>query len=99
VLTASEALQVAYFRSFHVKSLRKSRPDLKRAKLAVGISAEDALAYVEPGEKLTVAYYNSPQSATLSGGLHDIIRIKAKLDVQGVFARKLDVDVAYHYHK
>ncbi|KAH7110810.1 polyketide synthase [Dendryphion nanum] len=96
VLTASEALQVAYFRGFHVEALRKSRPDLKGAMLAVGISAEGALAYIEPGDEVTVACYNSPQSATLSGDLDGIIRIKAKLDAQGVFARKLDVDVAYH---
>lgn len=96
VLTASEALQVAYFRGFHVEALRKSRPDLKGAMLAVGISAEDALAYIEPDDKVTVACYNSPQSATLSGDLDDVIRVKAKLDAQGVFARKLDVEVAYH---
>lgn len=96
VLTASEALQVAYFRGFHVESLRKSRPDLKGAMLAVGISAEDALAYIESDDKVSVACYNSPQSATLSGDLEDVIRVKARLDAQGVFARKLDVDVAYH---
>ena len=96
VLTANEALQVAYFRGFHVEALRKSRPDLKGAMLAVGISAEDALAYIEPDDKVTVACYNSPLSATLSGNLDDILRVKAKLDSQGIFARKLDVDVAYH---
>lgn len=96
VLTAHEALQVAYFRGFHVEALRESRPDLKGAMMAVGISAEDALTYIEPDDKVTVACYNSPQSATLSGDLDDVIRVKARLDAQGVFARKLDVDVAYH---
>jgi len=96
VLTAGEALQVAYFRGLHVEALRNSRPDLKGAMLAVGISAEDALAYIGPDDKVTVACYNSPQSATLSGDLDDVARVKAKLDAQGVFARKLDVDVAYH---
>lgn len=96
VLTASEALQVAYFRGFHVEAMRKSRPDLKGAMLAVGMSAEDALAYIGPDDKVTVACHNSPQSATLSGDVEDVLRVKAKLDAQGIFARKLDVDVAYH---
>ncbi|USP79169.1 polyketide synthase [Curvularia clavata] len=96
VLTAGEALQVAYFRGFHVEALRKSRPDLKGAMLAVGVSAEDALTYIEPEDKVTVACYNSPQSATLSGDVDDIVRVKARLDEKGIFARKLEVDVAYH---
>ncbi|KAL1607597.1 hypothetical protein SLS59_002566 [Nothophoma quercina] len=71
-------------------------PDLKGAMLAVGCSAEDALAYIGPDSKVTVACHNSPQSATLSGDVDAVDRVKAKLDAQGVFARKLTVDVAYH---
>ncbi|KAK4503143.1 hypothetical protein PRZ48_006570 [Zasmidium cellare] len=96
ILTANEALKVAYFRGFHVEALRKSRPDLKGAMLAVGISAEDALDFIESGENVAVACYNSPQSATLSGDAEDVLRVKARLDDKGIFARKLDVDVAYH---
>lgn len=96
VLTANEALKVAYFRGFHVEALRKSRPDLKGAMLAVGISAEDALEFIESGDNVVVACYNSPQSATLSGDAEDVLRVKAKLDERGIFARKLEVDGAYH---
>src|SRR2546421_410897 len=76
VLTSSEALKVAYFRGYHVESLRKSRPHLSGSMIAVGLSAEDVLKYMGDGKKTTVACINSPSSVTLSGDSVSLLEVK-----------------------
>ncbi|KAF5554665.1 polyketide synthase [Fusarium mexicanum] len=47
---------------------------------------------------IVVACLNSPESSTISGDLAAIEELKSLLDAEGIFARKLKVDTAYHSH-
>ena len=96
VLTSSEALKIAYFRGYHVESLRKTRPHLSGSMMAVGLSAEDVLKHIKDVKNATVACINSPSSVTLSGDSTALLEVKEVLDASDVFNRKLNVDVAYH---
>ncbi|KAL4961848.1 uncharacterized protein BDV14DRAFT_210828 [Aspergillus stella-maris] len=102
VLSAADAMKVAYFRGLSVNKLREMAPDLRGGMLAVGISQSDATGRVQGAAcqgKLTVACINSPQSVTVSGDLSSINQLSKTLDEEGVFNRRLMVDVAYHsYH-
>ncbi len=70
--------------------------------LAVGLSEVAALPYLDQiclrfGEnRVTVACINSPKSITLSGEELQIDALKSLLDNDGIFARRLQVNVAYH---
>lgn len=69
--------------------------------MAVGCSAERAkkllLEYKElTGNKVTVACINSPGSVTLSGDSSALDKLRAVLEQEKVFARRLQVEVAYH---
>jgi NADPH:quinone reductase-like Zn-dependent oxidoreductase/NAD(P)-dependent dehydrogenase (short-subunit alcohol dehydrogenase family)/ubiquinone/menaquinone biosynthesis C-methylase UbiE len=68
--------------------------------LAVGLgraSVQPYLSKVATG-RISVACVNSPQSTTISGDECAIDELKALLDVDSIFARKLRVDQAYHSH-
>ncbi|KAF7585621.1 hypothetical protein BBP40_010428, partial [Aspergillus hancockii] len=72
------------------------------------VSAEDAMkiAYyrglhaklAKSGGRIMVAASNGPESTTLSGDHDRILEAKELLDRRKVFARVLQVDVAYHSH-
>lgn len=70
--------------------------------LATGLSESQAIQYitdflkVNPNSTLVVACINSPFSVTLAGDETAISALKARLDEDDVFARKLRVSVAYH---
>jgi NADPH:quinone reductase-like Zn-dependent oxidoreductase len=66
--------------------------------LATGISAENAQKYLDelPPRSVVVACVNSPASTTLSGDVDRIDQLEARLQKDGLFARKLRIDTAYH---
>lgn len=47
-------------------------------------------------DKAVIACVNSPSSVTLSGEAGAIIKLEAAAEERGIFARKLNVDTAYH---
>lgn len=68
--------------------------------ILVGLSETAALQYIGtlptgPSD-LTIACINSGNNVTVSGSEDSIDCLKGLLDVDGVFAQKLLVDVAYH---
>ena len=71
--------------------------------MAVALSESDVAAYIadldgKDGE-LTIACSNSPSSITVSGDKAAVLSLQRKLESDGVFARLLKVDIAYHsYH-
>ncbi|KAK8053725.1 hypothetical protein PG996_013026 [Apiospora saccharicola] len=70
------------------------------AMMAVGTSPERAAELIRqlaPGQ-VAVACINSPSSVTLSGDSSGIDKLLAALTEEGIFARKLQVDTAYHSH-
>jgi acyl transferase domain-containing protein len=67
--------------------------------MAVGLSDSEVPPYLldlPPGEIVVLACYNSPRSITLSGDRATIARLEKDFAKNGVFARQLKVDVAYH---
>lgn len=68
--------------------------------LSVGLSENSALQHMKKlgpmSVSVTVACVNSSDNVTLSGDEASIDAFKAILDAEGIFARKLMVNVAYH---
>nr|B3FWU0.1 RecName: Full=Reducing polyketide synthase rdc5; Short=R-PKS rdc5; AltName: Full=Hypothemycin biosynthesis cluster protein rdc5 [Pochonia chlamydosporia]ACD39774.1 reducing polyketide synthase [Pochonia chlamydosporia] len=91
-LTHRDALAAAYFRG-------KASANVKRrgGMMAVGTTPEDAKKLItETKAQATVACVNSPRSITLSGDVDALEALRETFEKQGVFARRLKVDVAYH---
>ncbi|MGW4092492.1 type I polyketide synthase [Nocardia sp. NPDC004750] len=64
--------------------------------LAVGMSPERARELVGDDHRVDVAAINSASSLTLSGDVDRLDKIAEKLTEDGVFARRLRVEVPYH---
>ena len=95
------ALQIAFFRGKLAADLAQ-RQTRAGCMLVVGLGLEDVALYLKrvtskvPNTCLGVACINSPNSVTISGDRSSVEMIEAMLNDDGVFARKLKVDVAYH---
>ncbi|KAI1842497.1 hypothetical protein JX266_011251 [Neoarthrinium moseri] len=98
-LSRAAAILVAYHRGVF-SSNAKLRAHVPGRMMAVGLGETEALEYVKKTTrgKAVVGCVNSPSSTTISGDETAIDEIKAALDAEGVFARKLKVDTAYHSH-
>jgi hybrid polyketide synthase/nonribosomal peptide synthetase ACE1 len=100
VLSARDAIVVAYYRGVHTK-LAGGPNGEPGAMLAVGTSLEDAEEFVALPQfegRICVAAANSPTSVTLSGDADAVEEAKEVFDDEGRFARTLRVDKAYHSH-
>ena len=100
VLSARDAIVVAYYRGIHTK-LAGGPNGERGAMLAVGTSLEDAEEFVALPQfegRICVAAANSPTSVTLSGDVDAVDEAKEVFDDEGKFARTLRVDKAYHSH-
>ena len=95
-LTHQDAMRVAWFRGYFSQQIAES--DKRGGMLATGISAESAQKYLDelPPRSVVVACVNSPSSTTLSGDVDRIDQLEERLQKDGVFARKLRIDTAYH---
>lgn len=100
LLSAHDAIRVAYYRGVHTKH-SGSISGQKGAMLAVGTSWEDAEELINLRafkSKIAIAAHNSPASVTLSGDMDAIVHAKKVFDEEKKFARMLKVDKAYHSH-
>ena len=90
------ALAIAYFRGLAAVEL--ARKGQKGAMLALGVGSEEASALLADDTEgyATIAAINSPSSVTVSGDEPAIDKIHHMATAQGIFARKLKVEVAYH---
>ncbi|TGJ82343.1 hypothetical protein E0Z10_g6410 [Xylaria hypoxylon] len=98
VLSASDAITIAYLRGYHCN---KSNEKNAGKMMAVGMAPEEARRFCQQQcflGKLVVAAENSMSSATLSGDAEAIEHAKGVLDKKKVFARILKTDMAYHSH-
>ncbi|KAH9904493.1 hypothetical protein F4778DRAFT_790038 [Xylariomycetidae sp. FL2044] len=101
-LTAESAWKVAYFRGEVVSTLVEENGDLQGSMLAVGLSESELAPHIaavlkdDVPEALTCACVNSPRSTTVSGLRSRVGRLAKKLQAMGVFAREIQVPVAYH---
>ena len=72
------------------------------AMLSIALSPEQAQSYLVEAKNrsgvgdLTIACTNSPKNVTISGPLNEIDHLKKILDEHNIFARKLQVENAYH---
>ncbi|KIA75786.1 polyketide synthase [Aspergillus ustus] len=94
LLTAAEAILVAYFRGVAVAQMSETG-----AMMAAGISAESATALIANLDlnQIQVACVNAPTSVTLSGSKADIQMLEDALRSDGKFCRRLETGGrAYH---
>ncbi|KAI9035669.1 ketoacyl-synt-domain-containing protein [Aspergillus affinis] len=73
------------------------------AMIAVGLSPHDVQPYISASSEgdglVAVACINSPEAVTVSGDKDAVDILEGKLQHDGIFCRRLPVDVAYHsYH-
>ncbi|PNY28310.1 Hybrid Polyketide synthase-nonribosomal peptide synthetase [Tolypocladium capitatum] len=101
IISAHDAVRIAYYRGFHAWGLAKGPKGQRGAMLAAGLSFEGATALCARPEyagRVNVAAANAPASVTLSGDVDAVCELKARLDAEKTFARRLEVDTAYHSH-
>ena len=97
-ISKTDAWKIAYYRGVLSTEMKQNAPDIDGSMMAAGLSreqAEDWIAKVTEGE-VVVACINSPSSVTLSGDTTGIDQLLGMLKEASIFARKLQVDTAYH---
>lgn len=97
-ITREDAWSIAYHRGRLSSMIKDLAPRLKGGMLATGVSEEAAQTYLDKitRGKAAVACVNSPSSVTISGDLKAIDQVEEMLKEDGMFARKLKVETAYH---
>lgn len=100
-ISLESAIRIAFYRGVIVSQLRKSQP-WPCGMMAIGLPATRVQQYLDKisedacdGE-ISIACINSPNNVTVAGSIKHIDTLKALLDTENIFARKLNVDVAYH---
>ncbi|OTB05896.1 hypothetical protein M426DRAFT_10039 [Hypoxylon sp. CI-4A] len=102
-LTHRQAMSAAYFRAVLAadETLRPSDAP-KGSMMAVGLGAEGVQPYLnrlkKENGKAVIACVNSPQSVTISGDAPAVEELEELCKQDGVFARRLKVQQAYHSH-
>ncbi|KAI0597513.1 hypothetical protein F4775DRAFT_593206 [Biscogniauxia sp. FL1348] len=99
LLSARDAIRIAYYRGLYARLAGNSNSGQKGAMLAVGTSWEDAQELVNLRVfkgRLAIAAHNSSASVTLSGDADAVVHAKKVFDEEKKFARLLKVDTAYH---
>ncbi|KAJ5094368.1 hypothetical protein N7456_010229 [Penicillium angulare] len=100
-LSKASAYKVAYFRGVLSSSLGRM-DNRKGSMMAVGLSEADVQVYLDEVSSLwghgclAIGCVNSPQNVTLTGDEVCLDFIERRLEEDGIFARKLQVPVAYH---
>ena len=97
-LSKEDALRAAYYRGFLSSQMKTISPSVHGSMMAVGASeseAEEWISRLTRGD-VVVACINSPSSVTISGDTVAIDELETILKKEGVFARKLKVETAYH---
>ncbi|RFU80561.1 acyl transferase acyl hydrolase lysophospholipase [Trichoderma arundinaceum] len=100
VITASEAIRIAYYRGFHTHRCQGANGQ-SGSMMAVGTSLEDAqeLCQLDNFEgRLCVAASNSSSSITISGDIDAVEEAGLIFEDEKKFHRTLQVDKAYHSH-
>ncbi|PWY94533.1 putative polyketide synthase [Aspergillus sclerotioniger CBS 115572] len=102
-LTHRQAMATAYYRAVLVADETQRPPGAaKGAMAAVGLGVDAVQPYLarltKENGKAVVACVNSPQSVTISGDSDAVQVIEDLCKQDGVFARRLKVQQAYHSH-
>ncbi|KAL4905457.1 hypothetical protein BDW74DRAFT_185021 [Aspergillus multicolor] len=101
-LSFRQAMATAYYRAMLAADPSMRDPEgPKGGMAALGLGVEEAQEYLDKVSdvgKVVVACVNSPQSVTVAGDLEAVVALEALCKEDGVFARKLKVEQAYHSH-
>lgn len=104
LLSFKTALAIAFFRGRSTIELLAQQDESQSERggmLAVGAdvsTAKELLQHTADVGRAGIAAINSPNSVTLSGNVAAIDAIERIANAQGIFNRKLRVNVAYHSH-
>lgn len=94
-------MAIAYYRAILTADPANRSANDKGGLIAVGVGAGEAQGYLErltSRGKVVVACINSPQSVTIAGDVTALEEVDSMCKEEGVFARRLKVDTAYHSH-
>ncbi len=95
ILPFEAAVVVSYYRGLHM-SRAEGKPG---AMMAVGLGEKDIAPILEPFVgRLVIAAINSPSGVTVSGDADAIDELAGSLSASGIFARRLEVQQAFHSH-
>ncbi|KAI1079771.1 amino acid adenylation domain-containing protein [Whalleya microplaca] len=100
VLSAQDAICIAYYRGIH-SDLAGSSNGQPGAMMAVGVSVEDFYGLCDSSHlrgRVSVAAINSPVSITVSGDSDAIEELRVKFVNEKKFVKVLRIDKAYHSH-
>ncbi|KAF5857085.1 hypothetical protein ETB97_006264 [Aspergillus alliaceus] len=98
ILEFDDCMRIAYSRGAVAGKLREA--PVKGSMMAMGISKQEAekmITQIHSGT-VVVGCINSDSSVTVSGDDQAITELQTLAENQGLFHRKLRVDVAYHSH-
>lgn len=97
LISFRSAIAISYFRG-QAAALLARQQDQKGAMLALGVGPEEASELIEQHAEgyAIVAAINSPHSVTISGDESAIENVYRVADAQGIFSRRLKVQMAYH---
>ncbi|KAI1271763.1 hypothetical protein F5Y07DRAFT_329734 [Xylaria sp. FL0933] len=96
LLDRTSAIKSAFYRG-KAAVHRQSEVDGNEGMLAVGLGADAMLGFLERYTgRAWIACFNSPKSVTISGKLDALESLSTELKAYGHFARRLQVDMAYH---
>jgi acyl transferase domain-containing protein/NADPH:quinone reductase-like Zn-dependent oxidoreductase len=93
------AMAAAYYRGTLSAELATTLADKPETMMAVATSPAEIENYMLPARQhgpVCIACVNSSKNVTVSGSVLSIEAMRSALDADRVFARRLDVDVAYH---
>ena len=93
-LSLEDALTVSFHRSRLQQQVAGGG-----AMLAIGLGGEAAQAVADLYDLVSIAAVNSATSVTLAGDTEQLNEIAGLLESQGIFNRKLQVEVAYHSYQ
>ncbi|KAJ5683051.1 hypothetical protein N7462_006216 [Penicillium macrosclerotiorum] len=100
-ISRRSAWKVSYYRGNMSSQLEKCAK-MNGSMLAVALSEKEVMPYIELASaefevpRLTIGCINSPKSVTISGEGVQLDALKARLDKENVFCRRLKVNLAYH---
>jgi acyl transferase domain-containing protein/NADPH:quinone reductase-like Zn-dependent oxidoreductase len=104
IITFEDSMTIAYHRGRLIPILKEKYPDLDGCMLAVGAGVAEITPLLQKisssNGEARIACINSPSSVTISGDATAIAELQTiiKYIHPDMFARKLQVDTAYHSH-
>ncbi|KAF4634027.1 hypothetical protein G7Y89_g4083 [Cudoniella acicularis] len=100
LISAADAIKIAYYRGLYAKLARGTSGE-NGAMMAIGYSYDQAMVFCQQDQyegRIAVAASNGPMNSTVSGDLDAIEEAKEQLDSEGIMAKILMVNTAYHSH-